>query len=239
VNQKGYAVTIPAIPPYPMPTDAELPPNAACWRPDPARAVLLIHDMQRYFVDRFPPGEPVSRLVANIAMIRGTAFIAGVPVVYTAQPGGMGRTERGLLHDLWGPGMGDDPGARGIVAALAPRLGDVVVRKLRYSAFFRSDLADLMASLGRDQLIVCGVYAHIGCLATASDAFSRDIEPFLVADAVADFTQADHRLALDYAARTCAVVLSTRRLLDDLRQPAAPAVPVGGLGRGQRAELVS
>jgi bifunctional isochorismate lyase/aryl carrier protein len=233
-------MTIPAITPYPMPVEADLPANVAPWRADPARAVLLIHDMQRYFVDRFPEGEPKSRLVPNIARIRGTAFTAGVPVVFTAQPGAMDRAQRGLLHDVWGPGMSDEPCARGIVAALAPRLGDTVVQKLRYSAFHASELGELMATLGRDQLIVCGVYAHIGCLATVSDAFSRDIEPFLVADAVADFTRVDHRLALDYAARTCAVVLTTERLLEDLRpRPSVPATTGGAPGRGRRAEPVS
>jgi bifunctional isochorismate lyase/aryl carrier protein len=223
-----------------MPVEADLPANAAPWRPHPARAVLLIHDMQRYFVDRFPAGEPVSRLLPNIARIRGTAFTVGVPVVFTAQPGAMNRAQRGLLHDVWGPGMSDEPCVRGIVTALAPRLGDTVVRKLRYSAFHGSELGRLMAELGRDQLIVVGVYAHIGCLATVGDAFSRDIEPFLVADAVADFTAADHRLALAHAARTCAVVLTTERLLEDLRpRPAVPVAAAGGPERGQQVAPVS
>jgi trans-2,3-dihydro-3-hydroxyanthranilic acid synthase len=54
-------------------------------------------------------------------------------------------------------------------------------------------------------LLVCGVYAHVGCLVT----FSHDIQPFLVADAVADFSPQYHQLALSYAAERCAATPET------------------------------
>lgn len=85
--------------------------------------------------------------------------------------------------------------------------------KWRYSAFFRSGLLERMRAHGRDQLIICGVYAHVGVLMTAVDAFTHDLETFLAADAVADFSAADHRLALDYAARCCAVVRTVKELV--------------------------
>jgi isochorismate hydrolase len=119
-----------------------------------------------------------------------------------------------------------------VVTELAPGPADLLVTKHRYSAFFGTGLAAALRSLGRDQLIVCGVFAHIGCLLTAADAFSLDFETFLLADAVADFSLSDHRLALDYAARRCAVVMPTDRLRlsvdsarsgDVPRRPAPPA----------------
>lgn len=215
-------MTIPAIAPYPMPAEDRLPDGPAPWRADPRRSVLLIHDMQRYFVDRFAPDRsPGRELLANVAALRAACAASGVPVRYTAQPGRMSRAERGLLHDVWGPGMSDDENSRGIVAAVAPGAADAVVTKYRYSAFHRTPLAGMLAALGRDQLIVCGVFAHLGCLLTACDAYSHDLETFLVADAVADFTETDHLLALDFAARSCAVTPPTARVLGWLRTPPA------------------
>ncbi|WP_033345075.1 isochorismatase family protein [Catenuloplanes japonicus] len=205
---------IPAILPYPMPRDLDLCPDGPRWRPDPRRAALLIHDMQRFFVRSFPAGDsPAEDLLTNIARVRDAAAASGVPVFYSAQPGGATRAERGLLHDLWGTGMRAAPEDRDIVPALAPRAGDVVVHKTRYSAFHGTGLASRLAAAGRDQLIVCGVYAHLGCLFTAADAFAHDIAPFLVADAVADFTPEEHRAALAFAGRRFATVTTTEELL--------------------------
>ncbi|MFZ3499674.1 isochorismatase family protein [Streptomyces sp. 5.8] len=196
---------------YPLPTAAELPASQAPWKPDPDRAALLVHDMQRYFLAPFPE-EIRDPLVRHCAILRERCASLGVPVFYTAQPGGMTDGDRGLLKDFWGPGMRVDPVDRQIVAELAPRPADQVLTKWRYSAFFRSDLLARMRAQGRDQLIVCGVYAHVGVLATALEAFSNDIQPFLVADAVGDFSAEYHQLALDYAAARCSVVTTTEEI---------------------------
>ena len=216
-------MAIDRIAPYPMPGPGDVPRASVPWRPRPDRAALLVHDMQRYFLRFFPAGRsPVTELMANTATLLGAARAAGLPVCYTAQPGGMSRHDRGLLHDFWGPGMGVGEADRGIVDELAPEPGETVLTKWRYSAFFRSDLAERLRRHGRDQLIVCGVYANVGCLMTACDAFTRDIQPFLVADALADFTRDQHLLALRFGADRCAVPLSTVDIVAALQpHPAA------------------
>jgi isochorismate hydrolase len=221
MSERFPTVPIPPILPYPMPGRDQLTPSLAPWRPDPRRAALLIHDMQEYFTGFLPAGAaPTNELITNITAIRQT----GIPVFYSAQPSRVSRAERGLLHDLWGPGMTNAGTSAGdVVAALAPGDGDQVVVKHRYSAFHRTDLASRLAATGRDQLVVCGIFAHIGCLLTAADAFAHDIEAFLIADATADFSLADHLLALDWAARRCAVTMTTAELLDCLRTPSADA----------------
>ncbi|MGH3852318.1 MAG: isochorismatase family protein [Pseudonocardiaceae bacterium] len=222
---------LPRIAPYEMPTESELATSPVGWRVDASRAALLVHDMQQYFVEAFPAGEaPVTDLVTNIQRLRASAAELGMPVIYTAQPGAMTRAQRGLLHDFWGPGMGSDTHGKQIVPPLAPGPQDVVLTKWRYSAFHATTLGNIMHSSRRDQLIICGVYAHVGCLMTACDAFTRDIEPFLVADAVADFSLTQHRMGLDYAAQRCAITASTRAIIAELAQSRDPSGHNGSAG---------
>src|SRR5690606_13693087 len=177
----------------------------------PDRAVLLVHDMQRYFLRAFP--EPLrTELVHNAAQLRKHCASLGVPVAYTAQPGRMTPRQRGLLADFWGPGMRTDPADSEVVPELAPTAADWKFTKWRYSAFFGSGLLARMRQTGRDQLLLCGVYAHVGVLATALDAFTNDIQPFLVADAIGDFHADDHRLTLDYVARRCGSVVTVEEV---------------------------
>ncbi|MGC5014229.1 isochorismatase family protein [Streptosporangium sp. DT93] len=206
-------MSLPAIAPYPMPGPGDLPDNRVDWRPDPRRALLLVHDMQNHFVNAFTPRrEPLNELMTNIGLLRAT----GVPVVFSAQPGAQDPGRRGLLKDFWGAGIGGDGHSQAIVDELAPAPADVLLTKWRYSAFQRTELLTIMRESGRDQLIICGIYAHIGCLMTACEAFMSDIQTFLVSDAVADFSADYHRMALSYAAERCAVVMPTHRLLDEL-----------------------
>ncbi|MEE1798005.1 isochorismatase family protein [Streptomyces sp. JV176] len=203
---------IPPIEPYELPRAGELPARVPSWTVDPRRAVLLVHDMQRYFLRALP--EPLrGQLLSHAALLRAHCAEQGIPVAYTAQPGAMDEADRGLLKDFWGPGMRRSAADREITPELAPASGDWTFTKWRYSAFFRSGLLERMREHGRDQLIICGVYAHVGVLMTAVDAFTHDIETFLVADAVADFSAADHATALDYAARCCAVVTTVKEVV--------------------------
>src|SRR5690606_38893186 len=124
--------------------------------------------------------------------------------------------QRGLLNDMWGPGITAWPDSQRIAASVGPDDDDKVFTKWRYSAFAKTPLRDWLRESGRDQLLICGVYAHIGCQATACDAFMTDVQPFLIADAVADFSRRHHDQALSYVAGCCGVVSSCNQVLHQL-----------------------
>lgn len=205
-------MAIPKIAPYSLADASALPTNKitsnqVSWPIDPQKAVLLVHDMQAYFVDFYQRNaEPMSSLLRNIQVLKRVCKAAGIPVVYTAQPGNQKPADRALLTDFWGPGLAADTRLTDIVADLAPEADDIQFTKWRYSAFKRTGLREFMREQDRDQLIICGVYGHIGILSTALEAFMEDIQPTVVADAIADFSLPDHQMALNYIAQRCGYV---------------------------------
>lgn len=208
-------MTIAKISEYSMPDPSRYPKNKTNWQLDPDRAVLLIHDMQRYFINFYDADSRlIKTMTQNLEQLRQWADQHGVPVVYTAQPYEQSAEDRALLNAMWGAGLpASTPDQQAIISVLTPKEGDVVLTKWRYSAFQRSNLQERMQNWQRDQLIIGGVYAHIGCMVTAIDAFMNDIQAFFVADALADFSEHEHLDALEYVSSRCGQVTNTQAIM--------------------------
>lgn len=188
-----------------------IPRNKVAWQLDPRRAVLLVHDVQRYFMRIFDE-QTRGELLGNVARGQDWARRSGVPVIYSAQRGGATREQRGLIYDFSGAGMTADESDRGIEPAVAPRPGERVLTKHKLSEYFRSDLLQYLRDQGRDQLVLAGVYANTGVLLTAADSIQNDIQAFVIGDAVADQTPEGHRGGLAWVAARAGRVISTAEL---------------------------
>ncbi|MET9599102.1 MULTISPECIES: isochorismatase family protein [unclassified Streptomyces] len=204
------------IDPYPMPTQEVVPRSVAPWSVDPDRAALLIHNMQNHLLRPFPRDHPpLVDLIGNISALRRSARRLGLPVVFSAVPPAGHTEQRGLAAEMESAPAPPDRDVA-ITEELTPHRGEHVIANARHNAFLRSHLERILRTTGRDQLILCGVFAHSGVLLTAADAFMNDIQPFVVADAVADTSAEEHALALRWTAARGAVVRTTTNLIDEL-----------------------
>lgn len=83
-----------------------------------------------------------------------------------------------------------------IVPQLAPREGELVVRKTVPSAFFGTSLAAWLAQRGVQTLVVAGAVTS-GCVrASVVDAMSFGFRPLVVSDCVGDRALGPHRASL-------------------------------------------
>ena len=233
-------MSIPKIVPYAMPQEAALPASRADWPLSPSRAALLIHDMQDYFLDFYAQdASPLVEMMRNVSVVRRACRAWEMPIFYTAQPATASLQERGLLTGVWGRGLPARPERAAIAAELCPLPSEVVIEKHRYSAFFGTELLERLQATGRDQLWICGVYAHIGCLATALDAFMNNIQPMFIVDAVADFGRDQHEGALRLVASCCGRLVTAAQVEAALAEPGTSDQrgDAGGDGAWVLAEL--
>ena len=200
------------------------------------RPALLIVDATLAFVGptgmsveeatRIHPGAcgPAAwKAVAQIGQLLASARGREVPVVYTtgAPPDWVSWTGR-LKHQ--GVSREPSPDGQRIVHPIQPMVGDVVLGKLRPSAFHGTPLVSLLVARHVDTVLITGGTTS-GCVrATAVDAFSYGFATVVVDDAVFDRSPLSHAVALFELGQKYAEVVTTARALDII----SPSVPAAG-----------
>lgn len=200
------------IAPYVLPGEESLSYNKIHWELTRDRVVLLVHDMQNYWVDLFVQKEP---LVANVAELVNSFREAKLPVVFCRGERAKSRFERGLGLTVWGDGLNADHVSEKdcqIIADIAPRPDEHVIEKPRHSAFFNTPLEPLLRRMNRDQVVVCGVFAHHGVMVSCIDGYMRNFQMTMVADALGDYTEPEHRMALQYVAQMCGSIKTLKQV---------------------------
>jgi nicotinamidase-related amidase len=150
------------------------------------RAAVLVVDVQ----EGFRSYETFGAVSAACGRLVEGARILGVPVVATAQyPKGLGP-----------------------VAPEVGLQGERPVEKTVFSAV-RADGFDLG---GRDQVVVCGIEAHVCVMQTALDLLERGAEVHVVADAVGSRHAQDREIGLHRLDRAGATLTTVEAALLEL-----------------------
>jgi nicotinamidase-related amidase len=149
-------------------------------------SVLLLIDIQERLGAAMPP-EAFAQVVANARRLVEGARLMGVPVVFTEQyPRGLGST----------------------AAELAPLLeGAVRVEKTRFSA------APQLPELGRRQVVVVGMEAHVCVLQTALELSALGKQVFVAEDGCCSRAAANSVNAMARMRSAGVVVSNTESIL--------------------------
>ena len=137
----------------------------------PARTALVVVDMQNDFVHE-GGGLLVPDAEATIPAINRLLEFArahGIRVVYSQDTHRDGDPE----WRTWPEHAREGSWGWEIVDELRPAPGDVVLRKLRYDAFYGTPLDHLLRLWGVDTLVICGTVANICVHYTAASAALR------------------------------------------------------------------
>ncbi|MBY4127890.1 isochorismatase family protein [Rhodococcus fascians] len=177
------------------------------WELRPERAALLVHDMQPYYLNVLHSSVR-ARVAAEASAMVARARSVGVPITASGPRAAEAIEQRGLLGPMWGLG----PSAE---EAAITEPDYLPIAKRSYSAFYATDLEVELRRRGRDQLIIVGVFASAGILATTFDAIARDIQCFVGIESTADYTADQHRTALNLIASLTGVVTTSDNLLHD------------------------
>jgi nicotinamidase-related amidase len=200
---------------------------------EPGRTALVVVDMQRGFLD---PGEamevpPARETVGAIQALLQLFRTRRMPVVFTefvyseSAPLLVGR-----LHPEHQPAKPRAPRGFGLpsssclegtpsadtVPDLAPRPGELVVRKRGYDAFAGTPLDGVLRARNVTSLVVAGTMTDICVLATVIGAFHREYRVTVVEDGVSTLWPEIQRAALDIIGRAYGRIATTKEISDQI-----------------------
>lgn len=173
-------------------------------------SALLIIDMQNYF-------EGIAdSILTNLSKTIEACRKANVPVLYTQHGYENPDRDSGMLGQWW-----DDPIIVGtknweFIPQVAPHEDEKVIAKMRYSAFYKTDLEQYLMSIGIKNVIIGGVMTNLCCETTARDAFVRDFRVFFLVDGTASVSRVYHFTTLRNLAYGFAYLKRCDEIIEEL-----------------------
>jgi maleamate amidohydrolase len=176
------------------------------------RPLLLVIDMQNDFLGQWPAAGRESLLRSTTELV--LSFRShGYPVVWVRQQfeADLSDAFREMQAKRISITIKGTPGCE-----IAPQLpvaeDERVIVKKRYSAFFRTELEDVLAELRPDTLILAGINTHACIRTTAIDAYQRDWPVIIASDCVGSWDEEHHAITLRYLQREIARTMSNQEI---------------------------
>ena len=170
---------------------------------DPRKSAVVVIDLANDFVyaggviaDAGGPEyqKRAQAILPGLARLLDAARKAGVTVVYATDA----HTPQDAELRKWPPHAMKGSHEAEIVAAVAPKSGDLVIEKQTYSPFVETDIDARLRERGIERLYVTGLHTDCCARHTSGDAFQRGYDLVWVTDALQAFTQEQHEQGLEY-----------------------------------------
>lgn len=175
------------------------------WQPvfrlKPLETALLVIDMQKGFLDEGAPLEvPMARQqVPALAELIAYCRSNNIPVVYSAFTVCPDfnysfywkmAEQRGLKVESPDCAFWEGKHETEIAEALHPLPDEIVIKKCGYDCFARTELDQILRSMGVKTLLIAGTVINWCVDSTVRSAFHKDYHVAVVADAVSSFDHA-------------------------------------------------
>ena len=162
---------------------------------DPSTRALLVMDYQPAIVGRVKDGDALLArgaealaIARRVGMHVGYVRVAFEPADVAAIPA------TNPMFAQAAPAMSASAPHTQVHDRVAPRAGEIVVRKTRVGAFSTTDLDAQLRARGVTTLVLAGISTSGVVLSTVRDAFDRDYRVVVLADGCADPDEEVHRV---------------------------------------------
>jgi nicotinamidase-related amidase len=184
-----------------------------------AASALIVIDMQRFFLDAASPTFTCGgvAILPNVKRVIDAFRLADRPVIFTQHVHHPGDLDCGIMGWWWqGKCLEGSPESE-IHADLAPRPGEKIVPKHRYSAFYNTDLETVLRCLRVEDVVISGIMTNLCCESTARDAYYRDHRVFFLADGTGSISEEMHLASLLNLSFGFAYVTTSDAIVEQLK----------------------
>jgi gluconolactonase len=198
-------------------------------RVDPKRTALIIQDLQNdviidggAFAESGSPGHAKEQnVVENVKTLADACRRAGIPVIhvwYIVEEGAPGlklnaplfqgvKEANALVRGTWGAAPAD---------GLEAQEGDLIVEKMRMSAWEGTRLEPLLAGLGVDTIIITGAWTNMSIEHTSRTGADKGYSIIVPEDGCSTMNADWHNAAINYALQNVSTVTTCSAVADAL-----------------------
>jgi len=186
---------------------------------DPGRCVLLVQDLQNDVIieggafaeSGSPTHAKEQNVVENAKELAAFCRGKGIPVIhvwYIVEPGAPGlklnaplfnglKEAKALVRGTWGAAPAD---------GLEAQNGDLIIEKMRMSAWQGTKLETMLAGLGRDTIIVTGAWTNMSIEHTSRTGADKGYYMVVPEDACSSMNADWHNASINYALQNVSTV---------------------------------